>query len=706
MGKSKEKIRYEGQIFQQTDPNSFSETLVVDAEPHIMLRLRKIFDTAKNIHAPGKYTHRPIAFPITLSACRDLIWLFDRYSLNCDAKTLELIRKKADEYDDIVRTVSDADSDPVFKKSFDSADLAVPLREHQIRFNNMFKKMRRMLLADKIGAGKTASGLSILTEPASRPALIVVPPNLCTQWERELKRFLPSLSSHVIRGFKNYSLPAVDVLITSYNRLTPWQDVLMKKDFEINTVVFDEVQELRHTDTGKRDLSRKLSEKAQYALGLSGTPIYNMGSEIWSVLDVIKPDCLGTYSDFITEWCQFDRVNEPATLNNFLKKQGLMLRRTDEEIGLKIDVPAKHVITLDADLEQLKKVEQVAKMLALSVLSGNVGEDSESSREFDWKLRHATGVAKARPAAEFVKMLLESEEKVVVAAWHRDTYDILLKELKDYKIAMYTGSESVKQKDEAVKSFIEGDSNVFIISLRSGAGLDGLQKVCNTIVFAEIDWSPHIHDQVIGRLARDGQTRPVNSYFLTINDGADPFMIGLIGDKRSQHDGLIEGITCHDDATLLKDVGAGNDRIREMAKSFLLKIGEDIPEPVPEVGAIAEITKVLKGIRLPTNAETDMQSAAYLALQKHLPPDFVVEKEVKITKRSRLDFLVTHGQERVAIECKIASTKRTEVYRQVRRYVEEGNITSLILLAPWHGIASFKVDGTPVVVCDTSANQI
>jgi hypothetical protein len=60
----------------------------------------------------------------------------------------------------------------------------------------------------------------------------------------------------------------------------------------------------------------------------------------------------------------------------------------------------------------------------------------------------------------------------------------------------------------------------------------------------------------------------------------------------------------------------------------------------------------------------------------------------------------------VMFECKIESTKRAEVYRQVRRYIKEGNITSLILIAPWHGIPAFKIDGVRVIVIDTNVNAI
>ncbi len=695
-------MKFEGQIVE-TDPKSYNKPhLLVDAEPHVMQRIRKIFDNSQNYWNRGTYTHKPIAFPITLSSCRDLVWLMDRYRLDVSQELLDRINDKSNEYERILKSVSDSDKDSTYRISENALQLALPLRQHQVQFNNMFSKVKKMLLADKMGLGKTSSAISALCEPERRPALVVVPTTLCTQWEQEIKRFLPGASTHVIRGFKNYDLPKVDVLITSYNRLSPWQDTLLNGN-NFKTVIYDEVHELRHTGTGKRNIARSLSERVEFCAGLSGTPIFNMGNEIWSVLDVIKPDCLGDYSDFESEWTVWGKVHEPATLNHYLKQQGLFLRRTPEDVGLKFGEASKHVFTIDADLEKLKEVQDVAKMLALSVLSGNVGEDSESSREFDWKLRQATGIAKAKPVAEFVKMLVESGEKVVLAGWHRAVYEVWEKELAIFNPVMFTGSETTKEKEDAVTQFKEGDSQVFIISLRSGAGLDGLQYACNTIVIGELDWTGQAHDQLIARLDRDGQTKHVQAYFLAIADGSDPFIVSLLGIKRSQHDGLVEGKQS-DGGIITQDV-TGKNRIKDMATAYLKSIGEDIPESVPEEGLLGELAKTIRNTKLPVNTEEEMQEALNKVLVENIK-DAKIEREYKITKRSRLDFLVSNDNSKIAVECKIESTGRTEVYRQVRRYVQEGQITALILVAPWFGISSFKVDGIPVIVIDTSVNSI
>lgn len=693
----------DGRIFLGDELN-YSNTLILDASPHVMKRARALFTNASGVYEKGIYTHRPIKLKKNLTTLKDLNWLMQRYKFEIEEPVLSLIQGGSNQYDEIQLSIELSPTEHKQQLSKDAVLLNGELRDYQQQFLNMFNKVKKMLLADVMGLGKTVQAFSILQEPYRRPALVVVPTHLCAQWERELKKFLPTLTSHVIKGFKNYQLPLVDVYITSYNRLSRWQDTLLGPTFQVNTVIFDEVHELRHSNTDKRYVASQLSQKVEYCLGLSGTPIYNKGNEIWSVLDVIKPECLGEYADFLSEWCTWDQsVYEPNLLNNFLKKSGLMLRRTSKDVSLSTSGFTKNIITLETDIEQMKQVQDVAKMLAMSIVGMDLKEAGESVQEFDWKLRYATGMAKAKPTVEFVKMILEEKEKVILCGWHRDVYEVWTKELAIYNPVMFTGSESSLQKDNAIKQFIEGDSRILIMSLRSGAGVDGLQKVCNTIIFGELDWSPHVMDQLVARLDRYGQNELVNTYYLTITDGADPFMINTLGVKRSQHDGLIEGIKA-DEKTVVSSAVAP-ERIRDMAIGFLKNIGEDIPELTQPEGLLKDISDILNKYRLTYNEEAFLQDQIYNILTEDLK-DVEIIKEYKLSARSRIDFKIVRGEEAVGIECKIEQTNRKQVYNQVKRYLEEGSIKNIMLVAPWNGISNFKVDGIAVSVYDISKNHI
>jgi SNF2 family DNA or RNA helicase len=118
------------------------------------------------------------------------------------------------------------------------------------------------------------------------------------------------------------------------------------------------------------------------------------------------------------------------------------------------------------------------------------------------------------------------------------------------------------------------------MSLRSGAGVDGLQEFCRTTVFGELDWSPGVHEQCTGRIYRDGQKDPVVAYFMMSADGADPIMADVLGIKREQ----IEGVR-NPGGDLLERVNTGENNLRQLARDFLERRGLAIKEP----NAVTEI---------------------------------------------------------------------------------------------------------------------
>jgi hypothetical protein len=181
-------------------------------------------------------------------------------------------------------------------------------------------------------------------------------------------------------------------------------------------------------------------------------------------------------------------------------------------------------------------------------------------------------MAKAEYVSTFVRGLVENGEAVVLFGWHRDCYTVWRQALSDLDPAFYTGKETAAQKEAEINRFKEGKTKVAIISLRAGAGLDGLQHVCRTVVFGEIDWSPGIHEQCVGRVHRDGQTDPVCAYFLLADWGSDPIIADALGVKRGQIAGL------RDPNAPLVEAGVDPHHMRKLAESFLRQRGELPPE--------------------------------------------------------------------------------------------------------------------------------
>lgn len=249
-----------------------------------------------------------------------------------------------------------------------------------------------------------------------------------------------------------------------------------------------------------------------------------------------------------------------------------MLRRTRKDVGRELPPLQRIPHEIGADLNEIEKMSGTAAELARIILAkteAEKGDRMKAAGELDWRLRQATGIAKAHFVAEFVRMLVDNGEKVLVYGWHREVYALLGAKLSELTPSFYTGQETVPQKQEAFDRFVKGDTKVLIMSLRAGAGLDGLQGHCRTVVFAELDWSPGVHDQCIGRVNRDGQVDPVTAYFLIANCGSDPVIADVLDVKRGQ----IENIR---DPTLEMEEQMGQDsvgHIRRLAEAFLNKHG-------------------------------------------------------------------------------------------------------------------------------------
>lgn len=309
----------------------------------------------------------------------------------------------------------------------------------------------------------------------------------------------------------------------------------------------------------------------------SATPIYNLGGEIWNLVNILQEDALGTDEEFKREWCHGERdrrkapaVRDPKALGSYLRAEHIMLRRTRKELGRELPPLTKIPQYVESDEAAIDQIKDSAAELARIILSSEktAGWDRlKAHEEFDQILRQATGVAKAPYVADFVRLLVEGEdEPVIVLAWHRAVYDILLAKLKDLRPVMFTGSETPAAKQTSLSKFMARETRVMLMSLRAGQGVDGLQKVCRTVVFAELDWSPGVMDQCIGRVFRDGQTDPVTAFFCVTERGSDPTVAETLGLKTAQVEGLRDP-----EGALLEELQTDAGRIRRLAEKYLEK---------------------------------------------------------------------------------------------------------------------------------------
>lgn len=429
---------------------------------------------------------------------------------------------------------------------------------------------RRALLADEMGLGKTVQALAFLASLAAFPALVVAPPHLVRNWQSEAQRFLRlsgGVRVHVFKGLTPYAPPPADLYVIHYLLLRGWKRQLPQMGFQ--AVIFDEMQELRHGGTEKYSAASLLADSVENVIGLSGTPIYNAGGEIWNVINILDYHCLGDWESFTREWCYgyaSNIVAKPELLGEHLRREGLMLRRLKGQVLSQLPPKRRLVQQIDWN-DQVYRALMRPVAAQLEKLAAAQGESARAIIEDSicQTQRQATGVAKAPYVCAFVRALLEGGEQVLLFAHHHQVMDIYKQELKPFKPRFITGRENDRQKAEAVSAFMEGKTSLCCISLRSASGLNLQRATC--VVFGELDWSPAVHAQAEDRAHRIGQRDSLLCYYLVSPRGSDQAMQEALGLKVSQFVSLM-GDGPGDQDQALRGAMDARARVRDLVRQL------------------------------------------------------------------------------------------------------------------------------------------
>jgi SNF2 family DNA or RNA helicase len=560
--------------------------ITVTCQPHVAIMLRRVFG---GVQRKGAGSFELSATPPNANL---LEWFRAQFPLDLEPASATPFRVLVAAEKRKQLAIAEIEEPGYVPRQF---DLALPPREYQRVAADLALRTGRLLIADMIGLGKTVSGICTLVAEGALPAVIVTMTHLPIQWHRELARFVPGLRVHRVKSGKPYSLKSLkfdvdaegvryrplgrlpDVVVLSYSKLDGWVDTLAPMT---RTIILDECQELRIAGSNKYKAAKALCEAARTRIGLSASPIYNYGAEIFSVLDALSPGVLGSRGEFYQEWCGGGGgdptkvgVKDPIALGSYLREAGLMIRRTRKDVGRELPplTIVRHVV--ECDTRRIDEAAADVAEIARRVLAraGSNFELMQWSGEIDLRMRQATGLGKAAGVADLVRLLVESGENVVLYGWHRAVYEIWKSafERAGISYALYTGEENARAKVTSLKRFIAGEAKVLIISLRAGAGIDGLQKVNKTVVIGELDWSPMVHGQNIGRSYRDGQLDPVFAYFPVAEQGSDPAIEDVLGLKEAQATGIISP----EDAGIPQFVGGSPEHVRRLAEEVIRRRG-------------------------------------------------------------------------------------------------------------------------------------
>jgi len=427
----------------------------------------------------------------------------------------------------------------------------------------LLKSSGNALLADEMGLGKTVQTLAYLSkEKNAFPALIVAPLVTLTHWQREIEKFLKKKSkngkinskasptSTMIRIGKSSDIGNYDFYIINYELLHKRADDLAK--LPIRSIVCDEVQHLRSKTTQKYAAVKKLAakESVKYRVGLSGTPIYNRGSEIWPIVDILKPGLLGNFKEFCEYFCWVDEKGKAIVLDNkrdTLRKQlttHVMLRRKKSDVlkDLKDKVRYQEVIASDerfykAELDKIWKKLEEEQSYAETAFDKSASYHRAIESE-----RQAAGLAKLKHVVEFVNEVMETEESIVVFCHHKAIHTLLHESLEEHNPSSIIGGQTLTTRDNEIDRFQKGQTRLMIAGLRAGNVGINLTKA-RYVIFAELDWSPAIHRQAEDRLHRIGQKNKVFAYYLVGKGTLDEHVADILVDKAYEIDSILDAKT-------------------------------------------------------------------------------------------------------------------------------------------------------------------
>jgi superfamily II DNA or RNA helicase len=412
------------------------------------------------------------------------------------------------------------------------------------------------VLADDMGLGKTLQTLALLLsvkqEEKKVRALIVAPTSVVTNWVREIERFAPTLTVALWHGQQrkeqSAELDSVDVIITSYALLR--RDEEMLKELDLTYAILDEAQHIKNPMSATAAAAKRLL--APRRLALTGTPIENRLSEIWSIFDFVSPGLLGPLNKFeerfsrpISDGDHKTAARLRATIHPFI------LRRTKQEVAK--DLPEKIEMDQICDLagDQKALYGQVVREVRSQVM-GEIERVGMGGAH----IHILAGLTRLRQAAcdprllglprpfsdedsgklvalrELIEECEEGGHKVLVFSQFVSMLQLIKTALEKDNITYEYLDGSTKDRPERIDRFQDDPScTVFLISLKAGG--TGLNlTAADTVIHFDPWWNPAVEDQATDRAHRIGQTKVVNVYRLVAAGTIEEKILQLKAKKR------------------------------------------------------------------------------------------------------------------------------------------------------------------------------
>lgn len=460
------------------------------------------------------------------------------------------------------KTVKDADFE-------EPASLSKIMRNYQ---KNGYKWLRTLeswgfggILADDMGLGKTLQMIAVLLaakqEGKKGTSLVVAPASLVFNWGEEFARFAPELSVSLITGSQEERQAKIeawqdfDVLVTSYDLLK--RDIPWYEDKEFSYQVIDEAQYIKNHTTAAAKAVKVVKGRQRFAL--TGTPIENRLSELWSIFDYLMPGFLYGYDVFKSEIETPIVKNQDETAMRRLQRMvsPFILRRLKEEVLKDLPEKLEEIRYVRFGREQQRLYDgQVVHMKEILE-----GQDDSEFRKNKMKLlaelmrlrqiccdpalcfeNYRGEAAKVEAALQLVQSAVEGGHRILLFSQFTSMLEILERELEKAGMEWYaiTGATSKEKRLQLVKEFNEGTVPVFLISLKAG-GVGLNLTGADVVIHYDPWWNQAVQNQATDRAHRIGQTRKVTVYKLIAKNSIEEKIQKLQETKRDLAEQVIGG---------------------------------------------------------------------------------------------------------------------------------------------------------------------
>lgn len=430
------------------------------------------------------------------------------------------------------------------------------------------------LLADDMGLGKTVQLISLLVALQESglddgPTLVVCPASLVGNWERELGRFAPSLKvvrHHGAERLKEKhalsdALGSHDVLLTTYGLARRDADTFARLRW--GTLVLDEAQNVKNPHSAQAKAVRSLDAARRVAL--SGTPVENRLSEMWSLMEFLNPGLLGTHDRFRREISLPIERDRDARAVRWLRAATapFLLRRLKRDPDIAPELPEKETIRVFCSLSQEQaKLYGEAVERSLSALddAGTRIERSGKVLKLLTELKqicnhpvHFLGDGGALPgrsgklerAAEMLEEIVDAGERALVFTQYVEMASLLTTHLEKRlgrEVPLFHGALTLPQREALVKRFQEAPDGppVMVMSLRAGGVGLNLTRASHVMHYDRW-WNPAVEDQASDRAHRIGQQRRVQVHLLITLGTLEERIDRLLESKRGLADAVVAG---------------------------------------------------------------------------------------------------------------------------------------------------------------------